>query len=140
MKNKVKDLSEEQLDILLESVPDKQTPGREVTLREFIKENSLEESTLTELLSKMDAHRILWPFRTVSVTVEVTLSLGYELAVLDDETIEDLHSGKLDIDEIDPDFTVDKAREEIMNDPESCGFNLDYAVMDDGDCTIKDWD
>ena len=140
MKNMVKDLSAEQLRLALE--PDGKRPidGYEgKTIQDFVKDKGLKNASLTKLMAEMERHNILWPFRSVQVTVEVTHRLSYDLAVLEDETLEALKDGMVEIDELDPDFFLEDAYEDVNAD-ESADVEEDYAVCDDDGRDLIVWD
>lgn len=143
IKNKIKDLSEEQLAIVLKTEPgcEERYPSGK-TLGDFIKDHLpfSEDSSLTDLYDEMSCFHLVWPFRTLHVTVEVTLSRGYTLAVLDDNTINDFEKGNITIDEVDPDFNLETAQSLLRYDPDDGYVSGDYAVCDDMGRTLVDWD
>lgn len=141
MKNMVKDLSEEQLDLILQEDVDAHISVYDgKSLREFIQEEFLEEATLSELYKEMEVYRLKWPFRLLKVTVEASITRGYNLAVLDDETIEAYAKGEIELDQIDPRFKLEEAEEETASGYMDGYINYDYAVCDDRDRTLVDWD
>ena len=142
----VSDLSEEQRNLILqdaeivsERYPARGFAGR--TLREFIGENMLENSTLTELYEEMSVMRLKWPFRLLRVTVEARVSRGYDIAVLDDETIDAYAKGEIEqLSEFDPNFNLETAYQETIDTYMDGYVSYDYAVMDDQDRTLVEWD
>lgn len=144
VKNMVKDLSEEQLNIVLEAAPNrdpKDYVGK--TLRDFVcNEMPSGDHTLTELMDMMEnKFGLKWPFRSINVTVEVKTTRGFTLAVMDDETINAIAHGDVRMDEIDPNWDVDSATEEVIDDL-SLGLlahESDYAVNDDKGRCLVDW-
>ena len=141
VKNMVKDLSKEQLAVILTHDVGKKSSYVGSTLREFIEGVGIsEDATLTELYEAMQTYRLAWPFRLLHVTCEATISRGYSLAVLDDETIHEYGLGKIELEDIDPKFNLEKAYEETASGYLDGYINYDYAVHDDREGCLVDWD
>ena len=138
----VKDLTEEQLNIIIE--PDDIGIARGVAgmpLRDFIERQMLENDTLTELYEEMSAWHLKWPFRVLKVTVEATVSRGYDIAVLDDETVDAYANGNIPgLDMLDPKFNLQTAYDEAFATYMDGYVSYDYAVEDDTGRKILDWD
>ena len=142
IKNRVKDLTEDQRNIVLESDPIFTARGFVgKTLGEFIEHQLLENATLTELYEEMSVWHLKWPFRLLKVTVEATVSRGYDIAVIDDETIDAFAKGEIEqLNELDPKFNLETAYDEALSDWMDGYVNYDYAVEDDTGRKILDWD
>ena len=116
VKNRAGELSEAQRSITLkvdnEDAAHKAADFVGKTLGEFIECNNLQDATLTELMENLQRYNLKWPFRYLQVTVAVEVTRGYTIAVLDDETMEEYRKGNLYFDELDPNFSIDKAYEE----------------------------
>ena len=140
--NMVKDLTEEQRNIVLESDPNLTARGFVgKTLGEFIEHQLLENDTLTELYEEMSVWHLKWPFRVLKVTVEATVSRGYDIAVLDDEAVDAFAKGEIEqLNELDPKFNLQTAYNEAFATYMDGYVSYDYAVEDDTGRKILDWD
>ena len=141
VKNKIKDLTEEQLAIVLTHDSGKERCYIGSTLKEFIDGVGFsEDATLSELYEEICHFNLKWPFRTLNVTVEVALSQGFTIPVLE-ETLDAYVKGEIGIDDVDPDFTLKDAEEKTLEVVMTDGYhNFDYAVDDDWGRTLVDWD
>lgn len=143
IRNTVKDLTENELNVVLQPREGNKARGYVgQSLRNFIEGEMLTESTsITELYDELTVFNLAWPFRKLNISVEVTLSRGFEIAVLDDEVIDALQTGTLEqIDEIDPSFKLKEAYAAVVEEAENCNPQYDYAIFDDEYRTIVDWD
>lgn len=142
-KNMVKDLSDEQLAIILE--PNESGDPRGFvgkTLGEFIEHQMLENGTLTSLYEEMNCWGLKWPFRLVYIDVEARTSRRYTIGVLEDTTMDAIQKWSAsEIFELDPNFKLEQAFEEAylaaMEVGDVC---YDYAIITDDDRVILDWD
>lgn len=142
IKNMVKDLTKEQLNVVLESEPTITARGFVgKTLGEFIEHQLLENDTLTELYEEMSIWHLKWPFRLLKVTVEATVSRGYDIAVLNDETVDAFAKGEIEqLNELDLKFNLTTAYDEAFATYMDGYVSYDYAVEDDTGRKILDWD
>lgn len=138
---RIKDLSKSQLSARLDS-RDCMSGGKGFgsgTLEEIIESSGLSnEATVTELHEILDRCGVKSPFRELSVTVEVTRSRGYMIAVTD-EQYACFQSGDLDIDALEPTrFNLEEAyfETEFGDDVYS---RQDYAVSDEEGRNLVDW-
>ena len=141
VRNKVADLREDELNIVLSSWAVHDVPwyaGR--TLREFVENEMLENATITDLYDEMQVWRLNWPFRTLNITVEVTARRGFTLGVLDDQTIDGYAHGDIDFSDIDPKCSVTKLYDETLADMDVGEVEYDYAVEDDLGRKLVEWD
>lgn len=142
IKNMVRDLSAEQRNIVLE--PSEACEPRGFvgkTLGEFIDYQLLEDQTLTALYDELSCWHLKWPFRLLKVTVEATVSRGYDIAVLDDETVNAFANGEIEqLNELDPKFNLETAYNDVFSSYADGCVSYDYAVEDDTGRKILDWD
>lgn len=110
IKNRVADLTEDQLQLVLEGEERKKDRGFVgVTLGKFIEENHLKDATLTRLYEEMQFWHLKWPLFVLNVSVEVKKRRMYSLGVLDETIVEEYKAGRISLTNIDPDFSIDKA-------------------------------
>ncbi len=140
IKNRVSDLTEEQLQLVLESDERKKKRGFVgVTLKKFIEENRLKDATLTQLYEEMQFWHLKWPFYVLNVTVEVKKRRMYSLGVLDENTVAEYKAGDISLTNIDPDFSIDKAYNETMHEYPEEYYEGDYAVTDSNGHILLAW-
>lgn len=131
IKNRVADLTEDQLKLVLEGEERKKDRGFVgVTLGKFIEENHLKDATLTRLYEEMQFWHLKWPFFVLNVSVEVKKRRMYSLGVLDEAIVEEYKAGRISLTNIDPDFSIDKAYNETIHEYPEGYYEGDYAVTD----------
>ncbi len=99
------------------------------TLAEYIELAGLsKECSITKLHEALMAAGIQSPFQPLIITVEVTVSRGFEIA-LTDEAYDALGHGDVEIDDLDPDFKLEDAYAETEYDRNAFR-DYDYGIQD----------
>ena len=130
VKNMASDLSDEQLDIVLEALnANEECEFAGKTLREFIQSEWRKKPSLTDLMNTMEIHNLKWPFYYVDVQVRVELDRIFRIAVLDSETIARLNTSELHVDDLDPDFSLDEASYNLVVNAAETGWVQECTVF-----------
>ena len=138
---RIKELNRSQLSAKMSSKDNKN--GEEdlsnKTLEEIIESSGLsDEATVTELHEALDRWGMKSPFRQLSVTVEVTRSREYMIAVTD-EQYACFQSGDLDINALEPTrFNLEEAYLETEFG-DGVYSKQDYAVSDGDGRNLVEW-
>lgn len=139
VRNRLYQLTEAERAVVLKAMPGRKARGYEgETLGRFVDEEMGGSEALSELMDELSVWNLEWPFRKLYVTVELRAMRGYEIAVLDDGTVDAYANSTISLSNIDPDWddSLESVAEEIAKDGICVG---DYAVDDDEGRRLVDW-
>lgn len=137
IRNKIKDLTDPELDVVLEAVHSYTTSwGVGETLRRYIQYDIgagilSEESSITELYEDLTDLGIKWPFRKFTITAEVTVTKEFTLAALDDPEISESTHATFHPADIDPTFTEQRLYTETLDYKGKDYVDFSMEVRDD---------